>query len=73
MERDDLKDASEELKGASDRPALTWRTWAVSIIVAVVLSVTATLLLGGSIRLGGTDPAAGSRSGGDCCPPAGNK
>jgi len=47
----------------------TWRGWFLSILVAILLSVTATLLLGGSgaSRLdSGNGPAAGA--GTDCCP-----
>ena len=76
-----------ELRGTSDhgpgvQPAAEavrgpgWRGWALSIIVAIALSVMATLLLGGgvSFRPEGAVPAAGTGSGhtpGDvCCPPA---
>ena len=51
-----------------------WRGWALSILVAVILSVTATLLLGGSVAFRpereGASGAAGSGCGGPCCPPA---
>lgn len=47
----------------------TWRALAVSIIVAIVLSVAATLLLGGSFRFTGAAGAGGCGQGGDCCPP----
>jgi hypothetical protein len=58
---------SRETKG---RPAPTWRALVISIIVAVVLSVTATLLLGGSFRLtGGTAVSRGCGPGSECCPP----
>jgi hypothetical protein len=51
-----------------------WKGWVLSILVAVILSVTATLLLGGygafrSDRAGASG-AAGSGCGGGCCPPA---
>lgn len=57
------------------RPSPAWRTWVISIIVAVILSVTATLLLGGSFRLPGTGAgmSGGCGLGSACCPPAGNK
>ena len=50
-----------------------WRGWAISILVAVILSVAATLLLGGSagfrsdraVAMG----AGGTGSGNICCPP----
>jgi hypothetical protein len=69
-------------KGATDvRRGPTWRGWVLSILVAVLLSVTATLLLGGSGAFR-SDPAigagaghtgaghTGSRAGSSCCPPA---
>jgi hypothetical protein len=65
--------AEEARKDSPARPAPSWRAWVISIVVAVILSVTATLLLGGSFRLGGTVPAAGCGSGGDCCQPPENK
>ena len=52
----------------------SWRGWALSILVAVILSVTATLLLGGSVAFrpeqAAAPGAAGSGCGGSCCPPA---
>ena len=53
-----------------------WRGWALSIIVAVALSVMATLLLGGSVSFSPEKVTAsgasgsGSGYGGNCCPPA---
>ncbi|HEY6097492.1 MAG TPA: hypothetical protein VIU83_05495 [Candidatus Deferrimicrobium sp.] len=54
----------------------TWRGWVLSILVAIALSVTATLLLGDSggfrsdravaVGSGGVDSGGGSI----CCPPA---
>jgi hypothetical protein len=57
-----------------DRSGPTWRGFAVSIIVAVVLSVMATLLLGGSwssfsLRPAAAGSATGCGSGAPCCPP----
>ncbi|MBI5418899.1 MAG: hypothetical protein HZA60_02310 [Deltaproteobacteria bacterium] len=52
----------------SGRPAPSWRAWVISILVAVILSVTATLLLGGSFRLTGNVASTGCGSGGSCCP-----
>jgi len=52
----------------------TWRGWVLSILVAVILSVTATLLLGSSGAFRpeiGTGPAVGhtgSGTGSGCCP-----
>jgi len=59
---------------AEGRRGPTWRGWALSILVAVILSVTATLLLGspGAFRPeSGTGPAVdhtGSGTGSGCCP-----
>jgi len=54
-------------------PTSTWRAWLLSIVAAVVLSVAATVLLGGSFRLPGASngPAGGCApgSGSPCCPP----
>jgi len=52
----------------------TWRGWVLSILAAILLSVTATLLLGGSGAFR-TDPAVAAGAGGygagrSCCPPA---
>jgi hypothetical protein len=60
---------------AEGRRGPTWRGWVLSILVAVILSVTATLLLGGyeafrsdfaAVAAGG----GGSGAGRSCCPPA---
>ena len=54
----------------------TWRGWALSILVTVILSVTAMLLLGGSgafrsdKSIGAAVGHGGSGAGDDCCPPA---
>ena len=54
----------------------TWRGWVLSILVAIILSVTATLLLGGSgsFRPGravaGGAGGVGCGAGSGCCPPA---
>lgn len=60
-----------EREGQEDkagRPGPTWRALAISILVAVVLSVTATLLLGGSFRFTGAAVTGGCGAGGNCCP-----
>jgi hypothetical protein len=55
----------------------TWRGWVLSILAAIILSVTATLLLAGSGAFRSdraTGPAAGYGGHGaesGCCPPAG--
>ncbi len=69
-------DARGDLNTVEGRRGPTWRGWVFSILVAVILSVTATLLLGGSGSFrpgravaggaGGVEFGAGS----GCCPPA---
>ena len=62
---------------AEDRRGPTWRGWVLSILVAILLSVTATLLLGGSGAFRSDNairPAAGpdgSGAGNGCCPATG--
>jgi hypothetical protein len=51
-------DAQGNLNAVKGRRGPTWPGWVLSILVAVILSVTATLLLGGY--------GAGS----NCCPPS---
>jgi hypothetical protein len=50
-------------RAAEGRRGPTWRAWVLSILVAVLLSVTATLLLGGTSAFRSDRPAAGAR---DC-------
>ena len=74
-----LRDSTETI-AAGDSPAaegqrgLTWRGWVLSVLVAVILSVTATLLLGGSGAFRSDRPvttgAGGYGAGRSCCPPA---
>lgn len=65
---------STETAGAADsrtsefRRGPTWRGWVLSILAAIILSVTATLLLGGSSAFRSDRAVAGAVSG--CCPPA---
>jgi hypothetical protein len=66
--------ANEDPPAAEGYRGPTWRGWVLSILVAVILSVTATLLLGGSGAFR-TDPAVAAGAGGygagrSCCPPA---
>jgi hypothetical protein len=80
-ERKGLEEAAdlrteEDLAHAGDRRGPSWRGWVLSILVAIALSVTATLLLGGSGAFrsdravaAGTD-GSGCGSGSSCCPPA---
>ena len=62
-----------------NRRGPTWRGWVLSILVAILLSVTATLLLGGSGSFsfrperavaGAAAGGCGSGAGSSCCPPA---
>ncbi|MGE5284619.1 MAG: hypothetical protein ACM3OG_06605 [Actinomycetota bacterium] len=64
---------------AGGRRGPTWRGWVLSILVAILLSVTATLLLGGSSAFrtdraaageGGCVSVSGAGAGRGCCPPA---
>jgi hypothetical protein len=48
----------------------TWRGLLIAVIAAIVLSVTATLLLGGSFGYGRSGSVAGCGAGSECCPPA---
>lgn len=54
----------------------SWQGWVLSIFVAIILSVTATLLLGGSgafrsdRAVAAGSAGSGCGSGGSCCPPA---
>jgi len=55
-----------------------WKGWVLSILVAVILSVAATLFLGGSgafrsdraVAAGAAGSGCGSGAGSRCCPPA---
>ena len=80
MEEEKGLQGPSETGGAGSPPAAEgrhgpgWRGWALSLLVAIGLSVTAMLLLGGSVAFrpeGGAVPgASGSGCGGACCPPA---
>lgn len=58
-------------KALEGRTGPTWRGFALSILAAIVLSVMATLLLGGSWSSYSLRPAAAGAAGGcgPCCPP----
>ena len=67
--------AAGDPRAAQGRRGPTWRGWVLSILAAVILSVTATLLLGGSSafrpdRAVAAAGAGGCGAGGGCCPPA---
>jgi hypothetical protein len=59
---------------AEGRRGPGWKGWVLSILAAILLSVTATLLLGGSGSFRPDRAAAagsgGSGTGSSCCPPA---
>ena len=59
---------------AEGRRGPGWKGWVLSILVAIILSVTATLLLGGSGAFRSDRPvtteAGGYGAGRSCCPPA---
>ena len=68
--------ATGDSHAAEGRRGPGWKGWVLSILVAIILSVTATLLLGGSgafrsdrsIGAGSGHSGSGARS--VCCPPA---
>lgn len=66
--------ATGDSHAAEGRRGPTWRGWVLSILVAIILSVTATLLLGGSGSFRSDRPvtteAGGYGAGRSCCPPA---
>lgn len=55
---------------AEGRRGPRWKGWVLSIIVAVILSVTATLLLGGFGAFRPDRAVTASGTGSSCCPPA---
>jgi len=60
-------------KTLQDRTGPSWRGFVLAILAAIILSVTTTLLLGGSWSSYSLGPAAagssgGCGSGGNCCP-----
>ena len=72
-------EASEAPRAEECRRGPGWKGWVLSILVAIILSVTATLLLGGSgsfsfrsdrsAEEGAAGSGSGSGSGRSCCPP----
>jgi hypothetical protein len=80
QESSEIRESTEKAAGgdshtAEARRGPTWRGWVLSILAAILLSVTATLLLGGSIAFRSDRPvtteAGGYGAGRSCCPPAG--
>ncbi len=72
-----LPGGADDARRPGGRPGPTWQAWLLSIVAAIVLSVAATLLLGGSFRLPGASNAAaggcGAGSGGHSCPLQGDQ
>jgi Na+(H+)/acetate symporter ActP len=68
--------ATEDPHAASARRGPGWKGWVLSILVAILLSVAATLLLGGASAFRRDRAAApgaagfGCGAGSSCCPPA---
>jgi hypothetical protein len=58
--------AVEGLAHGGGRRSPGWRGWVLSILLAVALSVTATLLLGGSVSFQPEKAAASGASGSGC-------
>ncbi|MDA8179841.1 MAG: hypothetical protein M0T69_09965 [Deltaproteobacteria bacterium] len=61
--------ATGEPQSVESRRGPGWKAWVLSILAAIILSVTATLLLGGSGSFR-SDRAAAEGAGRSCCPPA---
>jgi len=73
--RDSANSIANEGPPAAERQrGPTWRGWVLSILVAVILSVAATLLLGGSGAFRSdrsvATGAGGYGTGRSCCPPS---
>jgi hypothetical protein len=75
----EIRESTEKAAGgdslnAESRRGPTWRGWVLSILAAVILSVTATLLLGGSGAFRSDHPmdaeSGGYGAGRSCCPPS---
>lgn len=71
-----IQDSTETVAAGDPQPAEgqrgpTWRGWVLSILVAIILSVTATLLLGGSSAFRPNRAVAagagGCGAGSNCC------
>ena len=76
MQESTETDTPGDLNTEESRSGPGWKGWVLSILVAIILSVTATLLLGGSgsFRPGravaGGAGGVGCGAGSSCCPPA---
>ena len=65
-------EASEAPRTEECRRGPGWKGWVLSILMAILLSVTATLLLGGygSFRPDRAAASGAAGTGSSCCPPA---
>jgi len=65
-------DARGDLSTVEGRSGPGWKGWVLSILAAIILSVTATLLLGGSgsFRPDRAAASGAAGAGSSCCPPA---
>lgn len=70
IDPEELLSAEGDREDAAGRTSPSWRGLAIAVIAAIVLSVSATLLLGGSFFQDGGASAAGCGPGSACCPPA---
>lgn len=76
-ERESTETVAEgDSRTEASRRGPTWHGWVLSLLAAIILSVTATLLLGGSgvfrsdSAIGPAVGHSGSGAGRSCCPPA---
>lgn len=70
FDRDPLPDPVSAEGGEDHRSRPTWRGLLFAVIAAVVLSVAATLILGGGYGLTGQAARQGCGQASPCCPPA---
>lgn len=73
----DAEDLLSEYGSGKDfggRPSPSWRGVVIAVIAAIILSVSATILLGGSFLRDNGASAAGCGARGACCaPPSGGR
>jgi hypothetical protein len=68
MDSEDLLSAEADRENTAGRTSPSWRGLVIAVIAAIVLSVTATLLLGGSFGVYDRRTAGGCGASGNCCP-----
>jgi hypothetical protein len=68
--RDDTFPGNLEPDVETGSAPFTWRGLVIAVIAAIVLSLTATLLLGGSFGVYNRGSASACGPGSACCPPA---